>query len=230
MGSAAVTPIRARYAPRASSSRAGPWCTAASVVRARVAGVSDIEIDGGATRLVLAVGDDSGALPGRAVGVLHTIRLVDRVAPLEVVLRYRTWFALDLVEQWVEVTNTGDAPVRLHQAASGAPALGGDAPHLTHWGGGWAGEWQQTTERLTQGTKTVASFGGVRPSLYRPPVVLWTPDGAATETEGSVLAGTVRWAATSASTPRCRRTGSSASSPDPSTWAPSGCSSRASDT
>ncbi len=130
---------------------------------------------------------------GIGTGVEHSIGLVDRVAPLEVVLRYRTWFHLDLVEQWVEVVNRGDAPCTLHQAASASLAVGGSAPHLTHWGGGWAGEWTQTTEALTAGTKVVASFGGVRPSLYRPPVVLWTPDGETTETAGTALAATVRW-------------------------------------
>ncbi len=126
-------------------------------------------------------------------GSEHRIRLVDRVAPLAVTLCYRPWPDVDAIEQWVEVANEGDAPCRLHQAASGAPALAGPAPHLTHWGGGWAGEWTPTTEPLGPGTKTVASFGGVRSSLYRPPVVLWSPDGTATEESGTVLAGTVRW-------------------------------------
>lgn len=88
--------------------------------------------------------------------------------------------------------NDGDRPCTLHQAAAGAPAVAGPAPNLTHWGGGWANEWRQTTERLTQGTKTVTSFGGVRPALYRPPVILWSPDGSTTETTGTALAATVR--------------------------------------
>lgn len=137
----------------------------------------------GATQAPAAEGD----------GIDHRIRLVDRVAPLAVTLCHRTRPDVDAVEQWVEVANEGPAPCRLHQAASGAPALAGPAPHLTHWGGGWAGEWAPTTEALVQGTKTVASFGGVRSSLYRPPVVLWSPDGTATEDAGTVLAGTVRW-------------------------------------
>lgn len=214
--------------------------------------MTDIVIDGGATRLVLAPGDDGrlhqvhfgppedgprpdlpialfplahptfgeeplrepalrvthadgavstrlrfdGATSAPAAagdGVDHRVRLVDRVAPLAVTLCCRTWPDVDAVEQWVEVANEGAQPCRVHQAAAGAPALAGPTPHLTHWGGGWAGEWAPTTEALVQGTKVVASFGGVRPSLYRPPVVLWSPDGAATEDTGTVLAGTVRW-------------------------------------
>lgn len=128
-----------------------------------------------------------------AHGRLHRIELVDRVAPLLVTLCWKTWPAYDLVEQWVEVTNTGDAPATLHQAASASPALPGDDPWFTHWGGGWAHEWTETTEPLAPGTKTVASAGGVRPSLHRPPVALFAGSGRATETEGSVLAATVIW-------------------------------------
>src|SRR5699024_3472230 len=43
------------------------------------------------------------------------------------------------------------------------------------------------------GVKTVASAGGVRPSLHAPPVVLYTPDGPAAETSGSVATCTVQW-------------------------------------
>lgn len=126
-------------------------------------------------------------------GLVHRVELVDRVAPVTVTLTYRTWPAYDLVEQWVEVDNTGAEPLRIHRAAATAPTVAWSDPHLTHWGGGWAGEWTETTERLTAGTKTVASAGGVRSSLYRPPIVLLAPDGAATETTGSVGACTVAW-------------------------------------
>ncbi|WP_426572516.1 alpha-galactosidase [Aquihabitans sp. McL0605] len=126
-------------------------------------------------------------------GQVHRIELIDRVAPLTVTLCFRTWPRHDLIEQWVEVVNGADAPITLHQAASASPALPGTDPHLTHWGGGWAHEWTETTERITPGTKTVASAGGVRSSLHREPIVLFAGEGRATETEGSVLAATVAW-------------------------------------
>lgn len=121
------------------------------------------------------------------------VHLEDRVAPLEVDLVVRAWPEHHILEQWTEIRNGADRPVVVHRVAAGAPALPGPDPHLTHWGGGWAAEWTPTTERLAPGTKTVASAGGVRPSLVRSPVVLYGPDGGATENEGSVLAATVVW-------------------------------------
>lgn len=129
-------------------------------------------------------------------GLDHRITLADRVAPVRVVLCYRTWPGYGVIEQWVEVTNTSARPgavTTVHRVASSAPAFGGGDPHLTHWGGGWAHEWTETCERLAPGTKTVASAGGVRSALYRSPVVLVAPDGPAGETTGSVALATVAW-------------------------------------
>ncbi|QGG94836.1 alpha-galactosidase [Actinomarinicola tropica] len=129
----------------------------------------------------------------RCGDLVHRVALVDRAAPLGVDLVVRTWPCHDLLEQWVEVRNAGDGAVQLHAAAAFAPTFAGSDPHLTHWGGGWAAEWTETTERLSPGTKVVASAGGVRPSLHRAPVVHLAPDGRASETEGSVAAVAVAW-------------------------------------
>ena len=126
-------------------------------------------------------------------GELFRVKLVERVTDLSVSLCFRTWPEHDLLEQWVEVVNDGDGEITVHRAAATAPSFAGPSPHLTHWGGGWAGEWTETTEPLSSGTKTVASCGGVRPSLYRPPVVLLATDGPATETHGQVGACTISW-------------------------------------
>ena len=126
-------------------------------------------------------------------GQVVRVNMVERVAPLSVVLCFRTWPAYDLLEQWLEVTNGAEAEITVHRAAATAPAFAGHAPHLTHWGGGWAGEWTETTELLTAGTKTVASAGGVRPSLYRPPVVLVATNGPATEASGQVGVCSLEW-------------------------------------
>lgn len=144
--------------------------------------------DGATTTRLRAVASTEEVLDD---GVLHRIELVDRVAPVTVTLCLRTWPVYDLLEQWVEID--AEHPVAIHRAMAAGLSFAGDAPHLTHWGGGWAGEWDETTEALSPGTKTVASSGAVRPSLVCPPVFLYAPDGRATETGGNVLAATLMW-------------------------------------
>jgi len=126
-------------------------------------------------------------------GLVHRVVMDDRAAPVAVTLAYRTWPGCGVLEQWIEVVNEGAEPITVHQASSSSPAFGTPDPHLTHWGGGWAKEWTETTEALTPGTKVVASAGGIRSSLYRSPVVLVHPDGPATERSGTVALATVEW-------------------------------------
>lgn len=144
-------------------------------------------------RVVDVVSRGPGAGTGRGRSSTTTVRMTDRISPLTVDLNVRAWPDHHLIEQWVEVTNGGVDPVELHRVAGSAPAFAGTSPHLTHWGGGWAGEWTETTEALTPGVKTLASAGGVRSALYRAPVVLFHPDGPAGEEHGTVGACTVVW-------------------------------------
>lgn len=144
------------------------------------------------TRLRFAQ-SEVGPAPDRPDVPAVGIGLVDRVAPVTVDLWFRPWPDLGLLESWVVVANAGDAPITVHDAAATSWSFAGSAPTFTHWGGGWAGEWAETTEALGAGVKTVASFGGVRSSLYRPPVVLFAPDGPASEHEGTVAACTLLW-------------------------------------
>ncbi|MCB0976187.1 MAG: alpha-galactosidase [Acidimicrobiales bacterium] len=143
------------------------------------------------TRLVFRDASSTRAVEGG--GVDQVIEMADRVAPTQVSMHYRTWPEHALLEAWVTVTNDGTDKIVVHEAAATALAFAGPDPHLTHWGGGWAAEWTETVEPVRPGTKTVASIGGVRPSLSMPPIVLFAPDGWATETEGTVAACTLMW-------------------------------------
>jgi len=147
------------------------------------------------TRLVVADLTCADEVAGRTGTLRPTVRaaMEDRVAPLSVEVVALAWPEFDIIEHWVVVTNRGTGPVTLHRARGSSPALAGVDPHLTHWHGGWAAEWTETTERLTAGTKTIASAGGVRPSLYSPPAVLFCPDGRSSEDSGLAALCTVMW-------------------------------------
>ncbi len=142
------------------------------------------------TRLVV-----TGATVVTVGDEIEHLRIVlrDRVAPLEVVLAFRAHRPEGVLAQWVEVTNLADAPIVLHDVASTSPAIPAGDAWLRHWGGGWAGEWSETAERLVHGTKVLRSAGGVRPSLYLPPVVVVEPDGRAAEEEGRAATCTLAW-------------------------------------
>ena len=123
----------------------------------------------------------------------HAVHLVDEARPLTVTLRFRSWEAQGVLEQWVEVTNGQAAPVRLHEVAAAAPSfLAGDT-WLTHFGGDWAAEWTTTEERLTLGTKVLEARGGIRPHLQCCPYFLLSPGGPSTEDTGEVLLGGLAW-------------------------------------
>jgi len=126
-------------------------------------------------------------------GEVHEVRLRDRVAPFEVVLRWRTWPSYGLLEASSEVVNRADAPCTLHQLASTSPALPTVGAHLEHWGGGWANEWSPTVEPVGLGTRSLASAGGVRSSLHLAPLVLWSLEGPPTEEAGELLGVSVVW-------------------------------------
>ena len=101
----------------------------------------------------------------------------DEMLPLTVEHHLRTHPDSGVLEQWVEVLHQEDGPVRLMDYDSVAPFLlaAGDAELCQFGGSGWADEWAWTTERLTPGTKSLGSLGGVQPHLQRSPCVLLSP-------------------------------------------------------
>lgn len=142
------------------------------------------------TRLVLDHVDRRD-VPG---GELVVVALRDEVQSLDVELHLRT-HSSGVLEQWVEIRHDQDGPVRLHDYDSVAPYMLVDPAAELHQfgGGGWADEWRWTTQQLTPGTTTLASLGGLQPHLQRSPVLLLSPNGPSTETEGDVLGLSIAW-------------------------------------
>jgi alpha-galactosidase len=122
------------------------------------------------------------------------VALADELQPLRVELHLRT-HGSGVLEQWVELLHGQPGPVRLHDHDSIAPFLLIDEPaELVQFGGsGWADEWRWTTQSLSTGTLSLASFGGLQPHLQRSPVALLSPSGPSTEDDGEVLGLSVAW-------------------------------------
>ncbi len=124
-----------------------------------------------------------------------TVELRDELVDLRVELHARTHPDSGVLEQWVELEHHQPGSVRLHDYDSFAPFLlvTGDAELVQFGGSGWADEWRWSTQRLTPGTTSLASLGGVQPHLQRSPVAMLSPSGPSGEHSGEVLALSVCW-------------------------------------
>jgi alpha-galactosidase len=121
------------------------------------------------------------------------IQLHDPAYPFEVTLWFRAHRSHDVLEQWTEIRHQEPAPVLLKHVSSSALLLSTNV-YLTHFFGDWVKEMlAPITEPLTPGTKILDSKIGVRASQFQNPNFILTLNGKATETEGTVLAGSLAW-------------------------------------
>lgn len=141
------------------------------------------------TRLTYAGHDRTDHAGGETL----VLRLRDEVEPLGVELHLRSWRSEGVVEQWVRVTNDQPGPITLHEVAAAAPLLAGADPHLDHYRGDWGAEFVPVHDQLTAGTKVIEARAGTRPAHEVPPYVRYRPEGAVTETSGTVLAAALAW-------------------------------------
>ena len=115
----------------------------------------------------------------------------DQYYPLAVTEYIRVLPEYDLLEKWVEITNTGKkGDIELENAQSGTFFLPKNAYELTHLSGRWGYEYQPNVTKLTQGLKTLqtkdlrsygSSFFAIR------------PEGEQEETCGEVWFGTLQY-------------------------------------
>jgi len=119
--------------------------------------------------------------------------LRDAAYPLEVTLCFRAHKAGDVFEEWTEIVHHESGPVTLARMASTSLLLETNI-YLTHFFGDFAKEMlAPITEQITPGVKVLDSKLGVRASQFQNPSFFLSLGGKATETEGSVLAGSLAW-------------------------------------
>lgn len=113
--------------------------------------------------------------------------------PFRVVLRYRVYPGLDLIDRWVEVENAGPEQIVIENIQSAVWYV----PHthkyrLTHIAGNWGAEWDVRRELLEQGEKVLESRTGIG-GHHHVPFFALDQDGLATENAGIVWFGTLQW-------------------------------------
>lgn len=92
----------------------------------------------------------------------ETLKIVqrDRYYPLEVISYLRVLPEYDLIEKWIEISNTarrGKEIIRIENLLSGSALLPADRYFLTHHSGQWFREYQLRKTELTAGIKTLAA-------------------------------------------------------------------------
>ena len=90
----------------------------------------------------------------------YTILQVDQkdaYYPLKVSSFFRVIPEFDMIEKWLEISNTGNEVIKIENAMSGSLWLPQGAYELTHLSGTAGNEFQPQTTLLTQGIKTIQS-------------------------------------------------------------------------
>lgn len=122
------------------------------------------------------------------------VTFADPVTGLRADLHYEIPTGTDVVRRWVEITNTGPAPLRLHRAGSAGFCV--PTPHgarLSYQWGQWAQEFQLDHVDLRHGRFTVGSAQGVPGHAYVPWLAIRDQAEPAGSTWGVALDWTGSW-------------------------------------
>lgn len=121
------------------------------------------------------------------------ITLKDPVYNLVVELNYKVWKNLNVIEQWVEITNNEGDDIELKKYASANLYFTKKDFYLTDFQGEYLMEMQPTENRLTQGKKVVESKLGTRAMLLGSPNFILSFEEPAKENSGLVMLGHLAW-------------------------------------
>ena len=121
------------------------------------------------------------------------IILRDPEFPVEVTLHIRTYFAEDVFEQWVDITQKEAKPVMIYDYASSMLHFDAGKYWLTQFHGDWAEEMKMQESELTSGIKILDSKLGTRAHMYQTPVFFLSLNEKSDENNGELIAGTLGW-------------------------------------
>lgn len=120
-------------------------------------------------------------------GAVTSIRMSDKVYPLDVDIRFRTFPDCDIIETWTEIRNNTRKDVVLREFASAhLPIPYGDV-YLSSLYGTWANEARLEERPLPHGVVEIYNTDGVRNSQSSHAEVMFSLDGAPAEEHGRVI-------------------------------------------
>ena len=120
-------------------------------------------------------------------GAVTSVRLRDKVYPLNVDLRLKTFPDCDIIEIWTEITNNAKKDVVLREFASAhLPIPYGDV-YLSSLYGTWANEARLEERPLPHGVVEIYNTDGVRNSQSSHAEIMLSLDGKPAENHGRVI-------------------------------------------
>lgn len=119
--------------------------------------------------------------------VLTKILLKDAVYPFEVLVCYKAYQDVDMIETWTEISNKGKKTIKLNQFASGYLPIRRGNVWLSSLHGYWASESTVVEEKLLPGLRTIKNRDGVKNSATAHAEVMFSLDGKGQENYGNVI-------------------------------------------
>jgi alpha-galactosidase len=121
------------------------------------------------------------------------ILLRDPQYPVDVTLHIKSYYAEDVIEQWVEILHKESKPVMLYNYASAMLNFDAEKYWLTQFHGDWAEEMKMEESELTSGIKIIDTKLGTRAHMYQTPVFFLSLNDKSDENNGELIAGTLGW-------------------------------------
>lgn len=119
------------------------------------------------------------------------VAFADAYYPLQVRLGYRVYPGLDIIKRWVEVENTGSAPISFERLFSAGFSLPGMDPYtFENTNGAWGGEFRPCRTVLDGGNLVYESHRGASNHNQSP---YFIAHRGATETRGAVYFGSLAY-------------------------------------
>lgn len=119
------------------------------------------------------------------------VAFADTYYPLQVRLGYRVYPGLDIIKRWVEVENTGSAPISFERLFSAGFSLPGMDPYtFENTNGAWGGEFRPCRTVLDGGNLVYESHRGASNHNQSPYFIAHL---GATETRGAVYFGSLAY-------------------------------------
>lgn len=120
-------------------------------------------------------------------GSLLTITLKDPIYGTLVHLYYLAYKDVDIIENWMDVTNTEKKTVTLTQFYSTCMPIRRNDVHVSHFHGSWASEAQHMETKLQNGILEIKNKDGLRNATTDRQEVMISLEGPAKENEGDII-------------------------------------------